>query len=72
MRLKVPESLQPYSVDDRAAVGQVKHNARCLDFLCKNGPDYGYFLAPSRLFCICKGEDESVARAEFEDLGLDI
>ncbi|KAL7426097.1 hypothetical protein ACHAXH_000232 [Discostella pseudostelligera] len=36
------------------------------------GPKYGYFADPSKSYYICKGEDEAVAKREFEQLNLDI
>ena len=47
-------------------------NARCLDFLVKFGPQYGYFPKPGKSYYICKAEDEDAARQAFESFGLDI
>ena len=72
MRDAVPTALQPWFADDSGSAGEARTYAACLDFLVKVGPKYGYFADPSKSYYICKGEDEAVARSEFEKLGLDI
>ena len=72
MREAVPAALQPWYADDSGSAGEARTNAACLDFLVQHGPKYGYFADPSKSYYICKGEDEDVARHEFESLGLDI
>ena len=72
MRDAVPTALQLWFADDSGTAGEARTNAACLDFLVKVGPKYGYFADPSKLYYICKGEDEAVARTEFEKLGLEI
>ena len=70
MREEVPEALQPLFADDVTPVGPAGPNARCLKFLCDNGPRYGYFPEPEKSFYVCKGEDESVARMAFAGFGF--
>ena len=43
-----------------------------LTFWLKNGPKYGYYPEVDKSYYVCKLEDEAVARAEFNRLGLDI
>ena len=48
MREMIPEALQPWYCDNAGAAGKALPNARCLDFLVKFGPQYGYFsLSPA-------------------------
>ncbi len=72
MREKFPDALQPWFADDSGAAGEAKVNACCLDFLQEFGPTYGYFVDPSKSHYICKAEDETQAKLEFDRLGLDI
>jgi hypothetical protein len=44
----------------------------CLDFHVKFGPQYGYFPEPSKLYYICKAEDEDAAHQAFESFSLEI
>jgi len=41
MNAVVPETLQPWYIDDASSAGTAAENARCLAFLVKNGPKYG-------------------------------
>jgi hypothetical protein len=68
----VPEAMKPWFADDLGAAGRAEHNARCLDFLLKTGPWYGFYPKPSKCVYICKAEDEARARKEFEKLKLQI
>ncbi|KAL3806424.1 hypothetical protein ACHAXA_007766, partial [Cyclostephanos tholiformis] len=72
MREAIPEALQPWYCDDAGAAGKALPNARCLDFLVKFGPTYGYFPEPGKSHYICKAEDEPAARQAFEGFGLEI
>ena len=72
MRAAIPEALQPWYCDDAGAAGEALPNARCLDFLVKFGPAYGYFPEPGKSHYICKAEDEPAARLAFEGYGLEI
>ena len=72
MREAIPEALQPGYCDDVGAAGRALPNARCLDFLVKFGPTYGYFPEPGKSHYICKAEDEPAARQAFEGFGLEI
>ncbi len=72
MRETIPEALQPWYCDDAGAAGKALPNARCLDFLVKFGPQYGYFPEPGKSYYICKAEDKEAARQAFESFGLDI
>ena len=72
MRAQVPESLQTWFADDGAATGEAVHGARCLDFLVREGPKYGYYPEPEKSWYICKGEDEEVAKQAFEEFGLTV
>jgi hypothetical protein len=72
MRKTIPEALQPWYCNDAGAAGKALPNARCLDFLVKFGPQYGYFPEPGKSYYICKAEDEDTARQTFESFGLDI
>ncbi len=42
MREAIPDALQPWYCDDAGAAGEALPNARCVDFLVKFGPVYGY------------------------------
>ena len=65
MRETIPKALQPWYCDDAGAAGKALPNARCLDFLVKFGPQYGYFPKPGNVGmsdcvqdiepCKCKG-----------------
>ncbi len=68
----IPAALQPWYADDSGSAGTARTNTACLDFLVKFGPKYGYFADPSKSYYICKGEDEAVAKREFEHLNLDL
>jgi hypothetical protein len=68
----IPKALQLWYCNDAGVAGKAVPNARCLDFLVKFGPTYGYFPEPSKLYYICKAEDEEVACAAFEGFGLEI
>jgi hypothetical protein len=68
----IPKALQPWYCNDAGTAGKAVPNARCLDFLMKFGPTYGYFPEPSKSYYICKAEDEDVAHAAFEGFGLEI
>ena len=46
MREIIPEAVQSWYCDDAGAAGKALPNARCLDFLVKFGPQYGYFSVP--------------------------
>jgi hypothetical protein len=59
-------------LDNAGAAGKALPNVRCLDFLVKFGPTYGYFPEPSKLYYICKAEDEDAAHEAFESYGLKI
>ncbi len=72
MRETIPEALQPWYCNDAGAAGKALPNSRCLDFLVKFGPQYGYFPEPGKSYYICKAEDEDTARQAFESFGLDI
>jgi len=72
MRNAIPKALQPWYCDDAGAAVKAVSNARCLDFLMKFRPTYGYFPEPSKSYYICKVEDEKVARAAFEGFSLEI
>jgi len=63
MRETIPEALQPWYCNDAAAAGKALPNARCLDFVVKFGPQYGYFPEPVKSYYICKAEDEDAALA---------
>ena len=58
----IPKALQPWYCDDAGAAGKALPNARCLDFLVKFGPQYGYFPEPGKSYYICKAEDKEAAR----------
>jgi hypothetical protein len=68
----VPETLHTWYADDDANTGEAKHNAAVLAFLMEHGPKYGYFPSAEKSWHICKGEDEEVAKAAFDEYGLDI
>ena len=68
----IHEALQPWYCDDAGVAGKAVPNVQCLDFLVKFGPTYGYFPEPSKLYYICRAEDEEVAHAAFEGFGLEI
>ena len=53
MRETIPEALQPWYCNDAGAAGKALPNARCLDFLVKFGPQYGYFPEPGKSYYIC-------------------
>jgi len=72
MRETIPEALQPWYCDDQGTASKALPNARCLDFLVKFGPQYGYFPEPGKSYYICKAEDEDAACQAFENFGLDI
>ena len=72
MRAEFPTALQPWYADDAGAVGAVRSNAGCLNFLLERGPKYGYFAEPSKSHYICAEEDEPVARQEFARFNLTI
>jgi hypothetical protein len=72
MRETIPEALQPWYCEDAGAAGKALPNARCLNFLVKFGPQYGYFPEPGKLYYICKAEDEDAARQAFKSFGLEI
>ncbi len=72
MREQFPTALQPWFADDLGAAGEARVNAGCLDFLVKFGPKYGYYANPSKSHYICKLEDESKTKLEFDLLGLEI
>ena len=72
MREAIPDALQPWYCDDAGAAGKAMPNARCLDFLMKFGPAYGYFPEPGKSHYICKVEDEPAAHQAFEGIGLEI
>jgi hypothetical protein len=72
MHETIPEVLQPWYCDDAGAAGKELPNAGCLDSLVKFGPTYGYFPELSKLYYICKAEDEDVAHDAFESYGLEI
>ena len=46
----IPKALQPWYCDDAGAAGKALPNARCLDFLVKFGPQYGYFPEPGKSY----------------------
>jgi hypothetical protein len=68
----IPKALQPWYCDDAGAAGRAEPNARCLDFLAKFGPQYGYFPEPGKSYYICKVANEDAARQAFESFGLEI
>ena len=70
MAEEVPGALQPWYADDSAACGTALDNAKCLEFLIREGPKYGYHPVPARSWYICKAEDEEDARLAFSSLGL--
>jgi len=72
MREMIPEALQPWYCNDAGAAGKALPNARCLNFLVKFGPQYGYFPEPGKSYYICKAKDEDAARQAFESFGLNI
>ncbi|KAL3815266.1 hypothetical protein ACHAXA_001878 [Cyclostephanos tholiformis] len=72
MREAIPEALQPWYCNDAGAASKALPNARCLDFLVKFGPMYGYFPKPGKSHYICKAEDEPAAHQAFEGFGLEI
>ncbi|KAL7525951.1 hypothetical protein ACHAXR_001236, partial [Thalassiosira sp. AJA248-18] len=72
MREAIPDALQPWFADDAAGAGKAADNARCLNFLMTHGPKYGYFPEPDKCWYICKAEDEAVAKAAFQQHGLNI
>jgi len=72
MREAIPDALQPWYCDDAGAAGEALPNARCLDFLVKFGPAYGYYPEPRKSYFICKAEDEPAARRAFESYDLEI
>jgi hypothetical protein len=61
MQEAIPKALQPWYCNDTGAAGKALSNARCLDFLMKFGPAYGYFSKPGKSHYICKAEDEPAA-----------
>ncbi len=67
-------SLKPYSRGTATTQARLARlpNARCLDFLVKFGPQYGYFPEPGKSYYICKAEDEDTARQAFESFDIDI
>ena len=72
MAEEVPGALQPWYADDSAACGTALDNAKCLEFLIREGPKYGYHPVPAKSWYICKAEDEEDARLAFSSLGLQI
>ena len=68
--MEVPESLQLWFIDDAGAAGRARDNVRCLDFLVKNRPKYGYYPEVKKSYCICKLKDIAVTQAEFDRLCL--
>ena len=74
MAEEVPGALQPWYADDsaRVACGTALDNAKCLEFLIREGPKYGYHPVPAKSWYICKAEDEEDARLAFSSLGLQI
>ena len=70
MKLAVPQAVQLWYADDTSGTGNAKHNAKCLAFLVKNGPAFGYFPEPAKAIYIYKGHDEMIARHHFEKLEL--
>jgi hypothetical protein len=72
MRETIPEALQPWYCNNADVACMALHNACCLDFLVKFGPQYGFFPEPGKLYFICKAEDEEAARQAFESFGLKI
>ena len=72
MREAIPKALQPWYCNDAGAARKALPNARCLDFLMKFGPAYGYFPKPGKSHYFCKAEDELAARQAFEGYGLEI
>ena len=68
----IPKALQLWYCDNAGAAGKALPNARCLDFLVKFGPQYGYFPKPGKSYYICKAKDEDTAHQVFESFGLDI
>ncbi len=72
MHERIPKALQPWYCDDACVAGKVMPSARCLDFLVKFGPQYGYFPKPGKFYYICKAKDKDTAHQAFESFGLDI
>ncbi len=64
--------MQPWYCDDAGAASEALPNARCLDFLVKFRPAYGYYPEPRKSYYICKAEDEPAARRAFEGYDLEI
>ena len=65
MQQAVPSALQPWFADDSAIAGTSEQCAECLEFLCEQGPDYGYFPEPEKSWHICKTQDEAEAKVAF-------
>jgi hypothetical protein len=61
----VPGALQPWFADVSAIVGTSEQCADALEFLCKEGPDFGYFPEPEKSWHICKSTDEAEAKVAF-------
>ncbi|KAL3795565.1 hypothetical protein ACHAWO_009861 [Cyclotella atomus] len=68
----VPGALQPWFADDSAVAGTSEQCADCLDFLCQEGPAYGYFPEPEKSWHISKQSDEAEAKVAFAVHGLDV
>ena len=48
------------------------NNAACLQYVCANGPRYGYFQSPAKSWYICNEADKGIARVVFNGLRLTI
>ncbi len=72
MHEEIPKAFQSWYCKDAGVAGKAMPNAQCLNFLVKFGPPYSYFPKPSKLYYVCKAENEPAACQAFESFGLEI
>ena len=72
LEMTVPKALQPWYANNLGTTGTAIANTRCLDFIQRRGPKYGYHPEPQKSVCVCKGEDETMACQAYKEYGLEV
>jgi hypothetical protein len=67
-----PEVFQPWYVDDTGGGGNFQKIRRYFERLVELGPEYEYFLEPSKSIPAVRDHSKEAAKAYFEDLGFTI